>query len=130
MAESIVIFGPIDQTVQHEIGIGLRRDDLRSVGADDHLDALHLSELGLDVGGGILVCDGDERGQEFPGLADQQLLIHPRRRQTDDLEPLRVPAHDVERLGPDRPGRAEDGDRPHGVELTPRPSERCELDVT
>ena len=119
-----------DQSVQDEIGVGLPRDDLRSVGADDQLDALHLTELGLDVGGGVLVRDGDEGGEELADLTHQELLVHPGRRQPHDLEPLRMPSHHVERLGPDGPGRAEDGDRPHGDELTPRPSERCEPDVT
>ena len=35
----------------------------------------------------------------------EQLLLGPARRQADDPEPVRVLPHQVERLGPDRPGR-------------------------
>ena len=119
-----------DQPVQDEVGVGLGSQDLGGVGADQELDAFDRTELRLDVAGGGLVGDRDQRREELPDLTDQEILVHAGRGQTNDLEAIRVAADDVQGLGPDGPGGPEDRDRPHGVELTPRPMERCERDVT
>jgi len=92
---------------------------LRGVRTDDELDAREGTHLVLDVVRRVLVGDRDERREELAHLTDEQILVRPAGRQTDDLEPIRVPPDDVERLRADRAGRSEDGQRPHGDKGTP-----------
>ncbi len=108
-----------DETVHHDVRLGLPGDRLGGVRADDQLHTGERAELRLDVVGRVLVGDGDERRQELPDLPDEQVLVRAPRGQADDLEPIGVAPDDVERLGADRPCRSEDGEGPHGVKRTP-----------
>ena len=100
--------GRSDQPVENEVGVGLRRA-MTSAASGPTISSTPFTwpSLALTSAAAFLVRDGDERGQEFRAWPTSSSWFIPRRRQTDDLEPLRVPAHDVERLRPDGPGRAE-----------------------
>ena len=109
------------QGVQHHVGLDVACDRHRRLGSDQQLHALDGTELRLEVAGGIFLGDGDDRRQELADLTGQQVLVRAGGREGRHAEPVRVPAHDIERLGSDRPGRTEDGDGPHGPKGTPSP---------
>ena len=100
-----------DQPVHDEVGFGVARDCSAASGPTINSTPLSGPSWSLTSRGGILVGDRDERREELPGLPDEQLLVRCRPRTSPTtLNRSGLPAHDVERLGPDRPGRAEDGE--------------------
>ena len=67
--------------------------------------------------------------QELADLAHEELLVGPRG-QADDLEPVGVVPHDVERLRPHRSRRTEDHERAHRPSDTLRRPQTTEGQVT
>jgi hypothetical protein len=104
--------GRTNEGVQDHVRLGVAGEHLRGLGTRMDLHASDAGELLAQVGGRLLVGDRDVRRQELADLADQQLLVGPSG-QADDLEPVGVATHDVERLRPHRSRRPEDHQRAH-----------------
>ena len=69
-----------------------------------------MAERGLDLGRGGRAGYGHRRHPELGGLAGQQVGLAAARGQRHHPEPAGIAPDDVERLGADRAGRAEDHD--------------------
>ncbi len=88
------------QGVEHDVGLGVldQPGDGVRPGVGDV----------ADLGGSGVVGDGDVRHACLGALLGQQAGIAAAGRQPDDLEAVRVGGDDVQRLGADRAGAAED----------------------
>ena len=71
--------GGAHERVEHDVALGVAGDGLGGLGADDQLDALDRARASLQVVGRVLVGDRDDRRQELPDLADEQVLVGPAR---------------------------------------------------
>ena len=89
-----------DERIEHDIGLGVLHE--RSGGVRARIgDVTHLL-------GGIGVGDGDVGDAGFGALSGQQIGVAAACGEADHLEAVRVGGDDVQRLGADRPGTAED----------------------
>ena len=88
-----------DQGVEHHVGLGVLDQPGDGVGPG-------IGDV-ADLGGRGVVGDGDVRHARLGALLGEQAGIAAARRQPDDLEAVRVGGDDVQRLGADRAGAAE-----------------------
>jgi hypothetical protein len=101
-----------DEGVQDHVRLGVSGEHLRCLGTRVDVHAPDAGELLAQCGGRFLVRDCHVSRQELTDLTDQELLVRPGG-QADDLEPVGVATHDIERLRPHRPCRPEDHERAH-----------------
>ena len=90
-----------------------------AIGPDDEVHTPDRAEVRPDLLRRRLIGDPDDRRQELADLAGEELLVRPRCGQADDLEPVGIATDHIQRLGPDRARRSEDGDAPHCNRLPP-----------